>query len=76
MKIIILAALCMISINCLGSENSKTVRFEEADTNGDGIIQETEVQSMIDGFFIGTHDHGVMYIHGLIDLFYDQPEYK
>lgn len=51
-------------------------RFEDADTNGDGIIQIPEVQKMIDGYLIGQHDKDEMYLHDLIDHFFEQPEYR
>lgn len=55
------------------SQDRMPVQYREADRNGDGFIDVDEVQRMIDGFFIGTHDHGVMYIHNLIDFFFEQP---
>lgn len=56
-----------------GQNSDEVTRFTEADTNGDGVIQVNEVQRVIDGFFIGSHDRGVMYIHSLIDYFFEQP---
>jgi|GEM_PF-2850526 len=47
-------------------------KFKDADSNADGKISIPEVREMIDGFFIGKHDHGVMYIHELIDYFFEQ----
>lgn len=55
------------------SQDELPFQYKEADTNGDGFIEVSEVQRMIDGFFIGAHDHGVMYIHNLIDYFFEQP---
>jgi len=52
------------------------IRFEDADTNGDGIIQIPEVQKMIDGYLLGQHDKDEMYLHDLIDHFFEQPEYR
>lgn len=71
-KLIILIAL-FVSTSSFGQSINDVSRFTEADSNGDGIIQVDEVQEMIDGFFIGAHDRGVMYIHNLIDFFFEQP---
>ena len=72
MKLFILAAFMMIAASLQSQEDLPT-QYVEADTNGDGFIEISEVQRMIDGFFISTHDHGVMYIHNLIDYFFEQP---
>ncbi len=57
----------------LDRESKRGKILQLVDTNGDGIIQVNEVQRMIDGFFIGQHDRGVMYVHSLIDFFFEQP---
>lgn len=76
-KALLLFAALIIQAGLFAHEDeAPRARFEDADANSDGIIQVDEVQRMIDGFFIGTHDHGVMYIHSLIDHFYEQDEYK
>lgn len=68
--------LFIVLFICIGghafAQEGTPNQFKEVDTNGDGQIQVNEVQRMIDGFFIGTHDHGVMYIHNLIDYFFEQ----
>lgn len=71
-KLIILITL-FIATSSFGQTINDVSRFQEADRNGDGVIQVNEVQRMIDGFFIGSHDRGVMYIHNLIDYFFEQP---
>lgn len=62
----------MISVGGISQERALPGKFKEADTDQDGIISIPEVREMIDGFFIGKHDHGVMYIHDLIDYFFEQ----
>jgi hypothetical protein len=52
--------------------NTLPNKFKEADTDSNGIISIPEVREMIDGFFIGRHDQGVMYIHDLIDYYFEQ----
>ncbi len=71
-KLLILSGL-LLSLSSYGQTFNEDNRFQEADTNGDGVIQVNEVQRMIDGFFIGQHDRGVMYVHSLIDFFFEQP---
>jgi len=71
-KLLILSTL-FLCLSSFGQTFNDDNRFQEADTNGDGIIQVNEVQRMIDGFFIGQHDRGVMYVHSLIDYFFEQP---
>ncbi|NNC83662.1 MAG: hypothetical protein HKN79_08795 [Flavobacteriales bacterium] len=72
MRVLIISLAILIS-SSLSAQEGLPRPFQEADINGDGFIAIPEVQRMIDGFFIGTHDHGVMYIHTLIDFFFEQP---
>jgi hypothetical protein len=73
MKKIVIGGALILSLSSFGQTFNEGNRFQEADTNGDGVIQVNEVQRMIDGFFIGKHDRGVMYVHSLIDYFFEQP---
>ena len=73
MKKFTILIVLLLSLSSYGQTNNDSARFQEADINGDGIIQVNEVQRMIDGFFIGQHDRGVMYVHSLIDFFFEQP---
>jgi hypothetical protein len=52
--------------------NTLPTKFKEADIDDNGIISIPEVREMIDGFFIGRHNQGVMYIHDLIDYYFEQ----
>ncbi len=72
MKKIILVSFLVLGLQSAGQDGTNPNQFKEADSNGDGYIQVNEVQRMIDGFFVGTHDHGVMYIHNLINHFFEQ----
>ena len=71
MKRFLLLAFLLLGLKTY-SQKDIPVQYTQADTNGNGSIETNEVQGMIDGFFIGTHDHGVMYIHNLIDFFFEQ----
>ncbi len=47
-------------------------KFASADINKDGIIQSSEISSVIDGFFEGSNDFTVEKINELIDYFFEQ----
>lgn len=47
-------------------------KYSEVDSNGNGQIEVVEIQTMIDGFFIGLHDRDAMYMHDLIDFYFEQ----
>lgn len=72
-KLILLTSASLLFAASAHSQTSDgKPRFMEADINGDGQIQLSEVERMIDGYFIGEHDRGVMYIHSLIDFYFEQ----
>ena len=75
MKLFCLTIMLSLGFSFQASAHGRYIpeKFEEVDKNKDGIISVHEVKTMIDGFLIGTHDHGVMYIHELIDFFFEQP---
>ncbi|NND94086.1 MAG: hypothetical protein HKN45_04425 [Flavobacteriales bacterium] len=72
MKQTIIALFLIFGIQSY-SQDDLPRQYKEVDTNGNGFIEVIEVQRLIDGYFIGTHDRGVMYIHNLIDYFFEQP---
>lgn len=68
----LLTILLFSSITALHAQDELPEQFKPIDKNSDGFIQVEEVQTIIDGFFIGLHDHGVMFVHNLIDYFFEQ----
>ena len=52
--------------------NTLPAEYKEADLNGDGLIQSTEITATIDRFFEGTSSFTVARIQDLIDYFFEQ----
>ena len=57
-----------------GGKNTSKIpsKYQNADTNHDGIISSSEISAIIDGFFDGSNNYTVEKIHELIDYFFEQ----